>query len=53
MMEKMEFYLKSNVEDELFKSFKKFSIMEQKEIYHNKIRLKKKTLKNIRFFTII
>ena len=36
---------KSNVEDELFKSFKKFSIMEQKEIYHNKIRLKKNAQK--------
>ena len=36
---------KSNVGDELFKSFKKFSIMEQKEIYHNKIRLKKNAQK--------
>ena len=36
---------KSNVEDELLKSFKKFSSMEQKEIYHNKIRLKKNAQK--------
>ena len=36
---------KSNVEDELLKSFKKFSIMKQKEIYHNKVRLKKNAQK--------
>ena len=33
---------KSNVEDELLKSFNKFSLMEKKEIYQNKVRLKKK-----------
>ena len=32
---------KSNVEDELLKSFNKFSLMEKKEIYQNKVRLKK------------
>ncbi len=36
---------KSNVEDELLKSFKKFSFMNQKEIYQNKIRLKKNAQK--------
>ena len=36
---------KSNTEDELLKSFEKFSIMEQKEIHHNKIRLKKNAQK--------
>ena len=36
---------KSNTEDELLKSFEKFSIMEQKEIYHKKMRLKKNAQK--------
>ena len=42
---------KSNVEDELLKSFKKFSIMEQKEIYQNKVRLKKKKRSKIYDFS--
>ena len=40
---------KSNIQDELFKSLEKFSDMERKEIYQNKVRLKKNAKKYTTF----